>query len=297
MSEDATKEAVEAIEANLKEEGIFDEPKVEEKVDAKEEKEEVNVSEKEEEPVLEEVSSKPELTEVEEEASAKGWKPNGPKSAEEFLRAEPLYDEIKQRGKEIKTLRSQVDELMKHVTGLKKAGYEEKLDIIKAERADAVARSDLDSVEYLDEELNKVKSELNKEEGTPQMPQAALDFVERHKDILNDYSLESQHIKDFINERDIQLAAYNLDPETHIKTLERDLQTQYPDKFGVKTQSKPNISAVESDSRPVTTKGKSKYSFSDLTQDQKNIYKFMEKRGDMTGAEYIKQLVDIGELK
>lgn len=294
MSEEITPEV---ITQRLQQQGL-----IEESQDAKEmPKEEVEAVETEAEEVLEpseEVVEEPkeEYTEAEQEALTKGWKPEGEKSAEEFLRAEPLYEEIKQRGKEIKSLKSQLDEIMKHVGNLKRAGYEEKLEVIQAEREDAVARSDLESLNYLDEELAKVKSELDEEVPTQTQHPATVEFLDKYQDIIQDYSLESQRIKEFLSERDVQLASYNLDPETHMKTLEKDMKSQFPEKFQEK-QVKQTVSAVESDSRPITKNKKSKYTFSDLNRDQKNVYKYMERKGVMTGAEYIQQLVDIGQLK
>ena len=281
MSDDVT---AEVIESKLKDKGVFD---VEEKAE--------DTSTETEETVLVDKTST-----SEQEAIAKGWKPDGPKSADEFLRAEPLYEELKQRGKELKTLRSQVETLTKHVGGLKKAGYQEKIDVIQAERESAVARSDQDSLNYLDDELQKVQIEMVQEVQEVQEPQAhpaALEFLDKYKDVLQDYSLEAQGIKEFIDERDKQLATHNLDPVIHMKTLEKDMKSQFPDRFRTEQQTEAPIMAVESDSRPVTSRRKSKYAFSDLSADQKNIYKYMERKGVMTGPEYIKQLAEIGELK
>ena len=51
------------------------------------------------------------LTEFEQEQHAKGWNPGGPKSAEEWARSEPLYEEIKRRGKENKQLQRTLESL------------------------------------------------------------------------------------------------------------------------------------------------------------------------------------------
>ena len=248
--------------------------------------------------VLVESAPAEQFSEIEVEAMKKRWKPDGPKSADEFLRAEPLYEEIKKRGKEIKTLRSQVDELMKHVSNLKKAGYEEKLDMIKHERANAIARSDIDSVDYLDEQLYAVKAELQQvqQQQTPELHPAAQAFVQKYNDLIQDKSEEASEIKAFIDFKDKQLGAKGLDPVDHMKTLEQQLLKRYPERFKSEERAAP-VYAVESDSAPVGSRKRSKYSFSDLSPDQKNIYKHMEKRGVMSGADYIKQLVEIGELK
>ena len=234
----------------------------------------------------------PEFAEA--EAMKKGWKPDGPKSAEEFLRAEPLYEEIKKRGKELKDVRSQVDELVKMVSAMRKAGYEEKLEVIKQERAQAIARSDIDSVDYLDDQLYQVKNELQKEVAPhPEVHPAAQQFVDKYKDVLKDPEVAS-----YVQRKDIALGNDPdvVDPYDHMKKLEEQLFKKYPDRFP-QIEKTEVVMAVESDSRPVTAKRKTKYSFSDLNHDQKEIYKYMEKTGDMAGEDYIKKLADAGLIQ
>lgn len=235
-----------------------------------------------------------EVESEEDEAKRKGWKPDGPKSAGEFLRSDPLYVELKKRGKEIKVLRAQMDEALKHISNLKKAGYQEKLDVIKQERANAIARSDIESVDYLDEQLHQVKAELQQETIVqPEIHPAAQAFLEKHKDVLKD-----PEIQKYVSKKDIALGNDPdvSDPYDHMKKLEEQLFKKYPEKFGVAEKAEP-LFAVESDSRPVTSarRAKTKHGFGDLNQVQKKIYSHLIKHGG-SGEEYIKQLVDMGEL-
>ncbi len=73
--------------------------------DPVEAKEEVQLQSEPEEEAPKEPNS------IEEEAQAKGWKEDGEKSAEEFLRAEPLYDELKERGKKLNKQEKEILEL------------------------------------------------------------------------------------------------------------------------------------------------------------------------------------------
>ncbi len=245
------------------------------------------------------VEEAPEQSEVETEAMQKGWKPDGPKSAEEFLRAEPLYSEIKQRGKEIKALNSKLDEALKHISNLRRAGYEDKLSMIKQERANAIARSDIESVDYLDEQLYAVKQEIQQETpalSAPEVHPAAAAFVEKYKDLIQDKSDEAAEIKAFIDFKDKQLGAKGLEPDIHMRTLEQQLHKRYPERFAAK-DDEPSISMVEADSRPVVnSKTKSKYSIKDLTREQRGIYEYMDRRG-YGGEDYLKQLVELNKSK
>ena len=279
MSDESTPE--ELVQAELEKQGIVKE----EKEDAKEEK---AVSQEAEKEVLKEEAPKSSVADL---ATKFGWKEDGPKSAEEFISY--ALENLEPRGKELKSLKSQMNELMGHVGNLKKAGYEDQIAAIKAERDEAVARSDVESVDYLNTELNKVNTELQNENVAAPMHPAAVEFMERHEAILNDYSLEGQEIQQFIQERDNSLGQFNLDPEVHIQTLEKDLRTKFPTRFN--TEQEVAAPMVESDSAPLKTKGK-KVIFSDLSPDQKQICRKLEKSGVMSSEDYIQQLIDTEAL-
>lgn len=233
----------------------------------------------------------------EEREILKMWDPNGVKSADEFLRADPLYKEIAKRGKKLQALEEKLNLAMSHISNLQKAGYEEKLEMIKHERANAVARSDLESVDYLDEQLYKVKEEIKQVAPTPQhqLVPEAMAFLNKHEALIQDYSLEAMEIKAFIDKRDRELASFNLTPEVHFKTLEKDMKSKFPSRFGPK-EAKEVISAVESDTQPVkrVNQTKSKLAFKDLDVDQKKMYRYMESRGYDT-ERYLKQLQDLNK--
>jgi hypothetical protein len=85
------------------------EPKMENKEESTNEQQETSTKGQESEKKAE--TNEKILTDFEKEQQAKGWNPEGEKSAEEWLRAQPLYDEIKKRGKEIKQLQRTVDNM------------------------------------------------------------------------------------------------------------------------------------------------------------------------------------------
>ena len=292
------------ITEQLKEKGINTDVKLEQSDAEEDQKEESPVEEAEvlghadlnpssmDEPVLEPESK----SNAEDEALSKGWKPDGPKSAEEFLRAEPLYEEIKRRGKEAKELKAQLAELTRHVAGLKKAGYESKIDQMQDQRQQAIVRSDIDSVDYYDNELQKLKTEMQTDVEIQQLHPAAQEFLERHKELQSDYSLEAQEIKSFISQRDKELFTYSLDPYVHIQTLEKDLQKKFPERYKRSAPETQSVSAVESDAAPVASRSKKgQFAYSDLTRDQKQVCQRLVKRGVMTKEAYIKQIAEINE--
>ena len=234
-----------------------------------------------------------ELNDFEQDQKAKGWNPDGPKSAEEWARAKPLYDELKTRGKELKQLRRTVDELKEHMQKQEKVAYEKALKDLQAQRVEAIQSGDVERVQ----EIDKAQADLPQVNDTPP---AVIDFQERHNEWLTSPSFEHMQMREWVTKRDNELAQYNLSPEEHMKTLEEHLHKQFPDKFG---EANPNpeqhIPAVESGSgdNVAAKRGKKTFRFRDLDTYQKQAAKDFERLGVMAVEDYIKQLVDAGELK
>lgn len=227
---------------------------------------------------------------VEEEAAAKGWKPNGPKSADEFLRAEPLYEELKSRGKEIKELKSTLDELKAHMDKQKELGYKQAMQELYSARKEAIEMGDVESVDNIDLQIREHEEEANTLTHNPHVQE----FADNNKAWINDPSYEAQKIREFAQHRDEQLVAFNLDPSEHLRILEKDVKKEFSSYFGEDT-IKSEVSSVESDIAPTSPSSK-KYSFKDLNADQKDCYRHFTKRGIMSGDQYIKSLIESGEL-
>lgn len=226
---------------------------------------------------------------VEDEARAKGWTPNGPKSAEEFLRAEPLYKEIQERGKELKEMKSTIDALKAHLDKQKEAGYKQALEELKAEKEAAIRMGDVDEVGRLEKELRAKEASAPEVEAAPEANQ----FLEKHADWLQDPSYEAQLMREFVQQRDNEVAKYNLSPVEHIRVIESDLRKKFPSRF--KSESKaPRDQAVETGVGKVVRP--SGPTFKDLNPEQKLIAKQFANQGVMTVDEYINELKSLGEL-
>ncbi len=294
MSDEFTPEA---ITAQLKELGITESGEVKngaqhkaEKSEPSEKIQETNEEETNEEVVLE-AKEESNDSDVEADARAMGWSPDGVKSAAEFLRAAPLYEEIKARGKKEKELLETINELKAHMDKQQKLAYEQALADLREERDEAISLGDVEQVNQLD---YKIKEQEKTHKAVDESPEA-LAFVSKHSDWINDPSYEAQKMREFTAKRDQELLAYNLSPTEHLKILENDLKGEFPNKF----KNKENIpyQSVESGANKVSkTANKLKYGFSDLSPEQKKCARHFEKRGIMKTEDYIKSLVNLGEL-
>ena len=242
--------------------------------------------------ITEEQTLEPESS-VEDEAKAKGWKPDGPKSAEEFLRAEPLYDEIKARGKEIKELKKTMEEMKQFMTKQQQLGYKKALDDLQSQKTLAISEGDVEKVSELDVKISETSKNITPDK-TESIPEVQA-FAEKHSKWLNDPSYECQKMREFVTKRDNELASFNLSPEEHINIIDREVKQQFKDYFKEPVKDIPQV--VESDSKPVKAEKKLKFTFRDLSPEQKDCCRHFKKRGIMNEEDYIKSLIETGELQ
>jgi hypothetical protein len=238
---------------------------------------------------------------VEEEARTKGWRPDGPKSAKEFLDDEPFFKELKARGKEIKELKHTVESLKAHMDVERRAGYQEALDDLKRQRSDAIALSDEKSVNALDHQIREYESKVA--EPAIQAPnilehEAVKAFQEENKAWLADYvDLDHAEMNTFFQNRCKQLDATGInDPEEAIKLLRKDMAKKFPNYFN-KDSSSGMVGTINDAVPTGHVQRKRQYSFKDLNDVQKEVCRNFVKRGAMTEEKYIDTLVKSGELR
>lgn len=106
-------------------------------------------------------------------------------------------------------------------------------------------------------------------------------------------------IAEFVKQRDIDLMSRKLSPKDHMQALEEHMVKRFPNYFNKKeVVSRDNSSVEIGDGDNVARKSSNrKYSFNDLSYEQKKVAQDFKSRGIMTVEKYIKDLVDLGELK
>lgn len=273
----------EDITAHLKSQGIGEDNA---------QKEEAKAEPKKEEPVLEAKDEVKLNKSAEDQAVEKGWKPEGVKSAEEFLRAEPLYEEIKSSHKEIKELRGVVDSLKEHMDKQKELGRQQAIAELKAQKNAAIYDGDPEKVEHIEQQMNEYKDTTQKlEQKVAPEAQVFEDKFLKWTSEVDTYTRVK--MQEFALQRDNELTRYNLPPGEHISIVEKDLKAHFPQVFN--EESSPTHSAVESPNN-VSTAANKKSKFADLDPEQKKCARYFENHGIMKVEDYIKQLKDLGEL-
>ena len=235
-------------------------------------------------------------TEVEKEAIEMGWKPEGVKSADEFIRAAPLYDRIKKDSREIKDLKNMVEELKKFQNVQRKLGYEQAIKELQEQRADAIALSDVEEVDRVEQKMKEVEAEHSDLKQDNSLPPEAMQFAERHKDWMQSTSAQAAAMRAFVVQRDQELMGNGLSPKDHIDQVEHDLKEAFSGYFKKSEEPEFRHPAVASDGIPIKGSRKKELGFEDLSSVQKDIARQFARKGVMTTEEYIKQLKAIGEL-
>lgn len=256
-----------------------------------------------------EQESSRELSEFEQEQVAKGWDPDGEKTAEEFARAEPLYGEISKRGKRLKEKDREIDDLRQTMNELKEhlakqqqsmqqqqqIGYQRALEELYERRVDAIEAGNVQEVANLDQQINETSSQMQNIQ-RQELPAPAKAFYERNKDWLESKDATAFEIREYADKRDKDLTRFNLPLDEHVRILEGDIQKKFADRFGETAVNSPTVQAVEANTKTNTPR-RSKYTINDLSDIQKACCNRFVKNGIMTAQQYIQQLVDMGELK
>lgn len=252
-----------------------------------------NSAEREPEKEQEAQEQKSELTEFEQKQKERGWNPDGPKSAEEWARSEPLYDELKHRGKEIKQLKKTVDSMKAILEKQEQQAYQRALAELKYERDLAIQKGDIQLVNQLEQQATSMSAPAPQQ---PEIIPEVEDFRERHAEWLEGTSYGEIKMQKYAQQRDAELMSRGLSPERHMSLLEEDIKAKFPDYFGSK---KSNTQAVESaaSSGVAGSRSKQKFTRKDLSHEQLECLRNFEKYKTFTESEYIDLLVKQGDLK
>lgn len=229
-----------------------------------------------------EQEKEPDVDPIEAQALAQGWKAGGVKSAAEFLRAGPLYEEIERRGRKIDNLEKKLDALLEYQRKQEDIVRANVLRDLENNRLNAISRGDVRSVQEIEQKIVEHSPQQVELHNTPQ----AQDFIAKYKaDIFS-----SKDRQEYVDRRYDELKKYNLSADEHFKQLEADYKNQF-----YKQPEAASFQTVESDSGQ--KQEKKSFGVSNLNREQKEILKMLETTGIMTKDEYIKSLIAQGELK
>ena len=249
-------------------------------------------------PASEEVAaSTPQYTEAETEALASGWVPKEEYSgiehkwvdAGEFLRRGELFKKIEDQSKQLKDVRSALNEMKKLHGQVREVEYKRALDALREQKRTALQEGDADAVIAAEERIDLVKEQAKQLRNEPQEVQT----TQEHPEFVqwterNSWYKNSSPMKAFADALGRELAAAGNSPPEVLKKVEAEVRKEFPNKFRNPNQDKPgNVESGQG-------RGTSKSTFT-LTDEQRKVMNTFVRTGVMTEKQYIEDLKSVLE--
>jgi len=242
-----------------------------------------------------------EYTETEQRAMELGWDPNfegdgtkTPKTAEQFLELQPLYDDLRKKNRELKKYREEIDSLKSNDKKFAKRIYEQAKKDLQAKKKTAYEEGDTDKVVEVDEELRGLDKEQEEFNKAPQIDNSAQEafseWVAQNPWYQNDPDLAAY--ADGAGPRVVQenphLADSNgnvINHEEFLKKVTEKTKKAFPDKFKGTTRRQ----AVEGDTGNTGGSSKKKYTIKSLPEDERAVAKRVLEATGMKEEDYMKR--------
>jgi regulator of replication initiation timing len=225
-----------------------------------------------------------------EKARSSGWRPKEEfegdpdqwVDAGEFVRRKPLFDQIHQLKKEVKSRAEQIEQVSQYAAKAAEKARQQLLEELESKKREAFQNADYDAFAQADAELKKAEAqpELVAEQKAPEIPQELQDFTTRNerwfdKDrAMTVYALaEAERLK-----------AEGVPYGEMLKRVEQEVRREFAHKFT--NPNKEKAAAVVPDGGEKV--GKGKLTHNDLTRDERAVWNSV--KNHMTFDEYIKDL-------
>ena len=232
---------------------------------------------------------------MEVKAREMGWKPQEEFTgdaplwvdAKEFVGRKPLFDKIHDQSKRLgdmeKTLKATAD----HVKKVGDMAYKRAVSDLERDRRDAISVADVGRVAEIDSELKVL---ANPVDSGP--PAEYMEWVEANPWFTKDDELFAFACANY----DV-IAKKNPTAriEDTLKKVEDSVKRAYPEKFPKQPTQHSGPATVEGGTTPSNSRAGPGYS--SLNADQKRVCDNFVRHGVLTREQYVKSLVDIGELK
>lgn len=230
-------------------------------------------------------------TPVEEQAMESGWVPKDQYKGEEhkwvdageFLRRGELFKKIEDQSKQLKDVRTALNEMKKLHSQVREVEYKNALAALKEQKKQALLDGDADAVIDVDERIDMVKGEVAQLKAEPviQEPQIHPEFESWVNQ--NNWYQSSAPMRAFADALGKDLAGAGNSPSEVLRKVAAEVRKEFPHKFQNPNRDKPG--AVEAGRNSGTSS--SKFVMSD---DERRVMNTFVRTGALTEKEYIEQL-------
>lgn len=194
-----------------------------------------------------------EYTPLEQEAMDQGWRPKEDFQGEpdrfidaaEFIRRGELFAKIEHQNKELKQVRTALEQLKQHHAKVEKSTYDRAIKDLQQQRKTALAEGDVELFDKLDNDVDELKEArdqfVEQAKNTPATPEVNPEFAQWvSKNPWYEKDVAMAGAADRIG---IQLARQGIPPMEVLKQVEAKIKEEFPHKFSNPNRTKP--SAVE----------------------------------------------------
>lgn len=207
--------------------------------------------------------------------------------AGEFLRRGELFKKIEDQGKQLKDVRSALNEMKKLNSQIQEVEYKRALDTLKAQKKAALEDGDADAVIAAEDRIDMVKEQ--QKEMQRQSPVAQSDEGSEHPEFVawteqNNWYKSSTPMKAFADALGQELARAGNSPSEVLKKVAIEVRKEFPNKFRNPNQDKAG--AVEGSSG----RGVSSTARFTLSDEERSIMNKFVRQGVMSEKEYVEQL-------
>ncbi len=235
---------------------------------------------------------------IETRAASMGWKPKDQLAddkefvdAKEFIARKPLFDKIRAQNEKIHDVEKTLKDTSAHVLKVQELAYKKAMSDLQKDRAVAIKEADIDRVQEIDAEL----SELHNDKPEPAPPPEYLAWEGENKWFKEDEELFAFACANFAAQ---MKRTPNANVAKVLELVSKATKRAYPEKFESENphieSEKPHIPNIEGGSKPVNHAKQPSYS--SLNENQKRVCDNFVKLKIMTRDDYIKSLVEIGEI-
>jgi len=260
------------------------------------------VKEEKKEEIKEEVKVV-EPTEVEIQAAEQGWMPKDKWEAEgksldewrpakEFVDRGELFKTIHQTKRDLKQTQAALTALQRHHQYVFEKAHQQAVTDLKKEKREALRSEDLDRVNAIDEEIEEVKTQFQKDrdnmvQAAQQAQASAPPEFEAWKADNRWYDTDSD-LREYADATGFIYMSKtpNAKPDDVLRYIDQKLRKQFPDKFGVKrVASNPTTVVDKTASRQVQKKDEVV-----LDEMEVEIMKTLVRQGVLTEEKYKEDL-------
>lgn len=233
--------------------------------------------------------------EREEEAKKQGWKPDGRRTAKEYLEISPFAKALANSRRAERTKDLAIQELAQQMKEQRQAGYEQALRDLNNEFEENVLKGDVEAAKETNDKMTKLQQSAPSDNSLDSADPEVIDaFSEEHRAwILDETSYQAKEVRDFFTSRDMELKKKNIPVVERLEIIDKDIRYKYPgmvqnyDKPEPQSERKAVPIVDVSTAAPAATKDK--ITFNSLSPDEKRVAREFEAQGVMSIEKFVER--------